>query len=162
MTKSAEHRLHDLLDGLDTAMLITHTSQGYLNARPMGVAELSDTGEIFFVSAGSSAKVKEIKADSDVTLVFQGKQKFISMNGSAVVLKDQALVDKLWSEAWRVWFPEGKTDPSLRILKVSPTDAEYWDNAGVKGISYVFEAAKAYISGKTPDVSEKQHGKIDI
>ncbi len=32
----------------------------------------------------------------------------------------------------------------------------------MQGISYVFEAAKAYLSGKTPDVSDKQQGKIAL
>ena len=72
------------------------------------------------------------------------------------------MIDRIWSEAWKVWFPKGKTDPSLRIIKVLAEEAEYWDSTGAQGISYAFEAAKAYIKGETPDVSEKQHGKISL
>lgn len=162
MGKSAERRLSELLDGFDTAMLITNGLDGALNARPMAVADVSKESELFFVSSASSTKVKEVENDSDVTLIFQNKSTFVSLHGKAIVVQDLALVAKLWSEAWRVWFPEGKADPSIRLLKVSPLDAEYWDSSGVQGISYAFEAAKAYIKGTTPATSEKQHGKIAL
>ena len=160
MTHSSEHRLHELLEGFDTAMLVTHGANGSINARPMGAAEMSKSGELYFVTSAPSAKVREIQNDSDVTLIFQSNKTFVSLNGTAVVVKDAALVERLWSEAWKLWFPEGKTDPSIRLLRISPVDAEYWDNSGMQGISYAFEAAKAYIKGMTPDVPDKQHGKI--
>lgn len=162
MAHSSKHQLHELLEGFDTAMLITHVANGSINARPMGVAEISKSGELYFVTSAPSAKVKKIQNDSDVTLIFQKSRTFVSLNGTAVIVKDPALVERLWSEAWKVWFPEGKTDRSIRSLKISPVNAEYWDNSGMQGISYVFEAAKAYLSGKTPDVSDKQHGKIAL
>jgi general stress protein 26 len=162
MNHSVEHRLHDLLEGFDTAMLVTHGANSSINARPMGVAELTEEGEIYFVTSAPSTKVKEIESDADVTLVFQNKNVFVSLNGNAMVVKDTALIDRLWSEAWRVWYPKGKTDPTLRVLKVSPVDAEYWDGSGVQGISYVFEAVRAYIKGATPAVSDKQHAKIAL
>ncbi len=162
MTQSSKSHVRELLEDFDTAMLITHAVKGSLNARPMGVAEISKSGELYFVTAAPSAKVKEIQKDAHVALIFQDKKTFVSLNGTAVVVKDQALVDRLWSEAWRVWFPDGKSDPAIRMLKISPIDAEYWDNSGTKGISYAFEAAKAYITGETPDVTEKQHGKVAL
>lgn len=162
MVHSSEHRLHDLLEGFDTAMLVTYVANGGINARPMGVAEVTEAGQIYFVTAAPSAKVKEIQNESSVSLIFQNKMTFVSLDGTAVVVKDQALTDRLWSEAWRVWFAEGKTDPTLRIIKVTPQQAEYWDSSGFQGISYAFEAAKAYVQGKTLDASEKQHGKISL
>jgi general stress protein 26 len=160
MDQSAERRLKDLLEGFDTAMLITHGMYGTLNGRPMRVAEISEAGELYFVTSASSSKVKEVENDSDVTLIFQNQKTFISLNGKASVVKDRARVEKLWLETWKLWFPKGKTDESIRLLKISPVDAEYWDNSGVQAISYAFEAAKAYIKGVTPASSAKQHGKI--
>ena len=162
MAHTPEHRLHDMLKDFDTAMLMTSTAGDKLRARPMGVAELTNDGEIYFVTAEESAKVDEIKSDSDVTLAFQNGKTFVSLNGTASIMKDQDLIDDLWSEAWRVWFPEGKKDPSLCIIKVTPASAEYWDSSGGKAISYAFQAAKAYIKGETPKVSREQHGKLNF
>ena len=56
MAHSAEHRLHDLLEGFDTAMVVTKIGKGSLHARPMGVAEITELGEIYFVTAAQSKK----------------------------------------------------------------------------------------------------------
>ncbi|MFN0194847.1 MAG: pyridoxamine 5'-phosphate oxidase family protein [Aestuariivirga sp.] len=160
MTQSSQRHLNDLLKGFDTAMLITRGPDGGIRSRPMGVAEINDAGDLYFASSAESAKVREIKKDAEVTLIFQGRLTFVSLRGTAQVVKDQVLIDKLWSEGWRVWFPKGKTDPSLRLLKVEPEAAEYWDSSGLEGISYAFEAAKAYIKGEKPVTTQEQHGKI--
>ena len=162
MENFAGHRLHDLLDGFDTAMLVTNTKNGALHSRPMRVAEIAEDGEIFFVTAAQSSKVDEIEKDASLTLILQGKLKFVALNGTGIVVQDQELINRLWSEAWKVWFPKGRADPSLRILKVLPQEAEYWDTIGMQGVSYAFEAAKAYVKGEQPEVSEKQHGTITL
>ena len=160
MTKSSERHLNDLLKGFDTAMLVTRGTGGSIHARPMGVADINDAGDLYFATSAGSPKVREIENDADVTLIFQGKLTFVSLRGTAVVVKDQALIGKLWSEAWRVWFPKGKTDPTLLLLKVEPVEAEYWDSSGLAGVTYAFEAAKAYIKGEKPVTTQEQHGRI--
>ncbi len=162
MTTSQQRQLKDLLKGFDTAMLVTRGANGRVHARPMGVAEINDAGDLYFVTAAGSAKVNEIEKDSDVTLIFQGRLTFVSLSGTAEVVTDQALIDKLWTEAWRVWFPKGKSDPALRLLQVVPDEAEYWDSSGLEGISYAFEAAKAYIKGERPVTTQEQHGKVAL
>jgi len=68
--------------------------------------------------------------------------------------------ERLWQESFKVWFPKGKTDPQIVLIAVSTVDAEYWDNSGVNGVSYLAKSAKAYLSGTTPDISEEQHGRV--
>ena len=82
--------------------------------------------------------------------------------GISRILSDRALVDRLWSATWKVWFPDGKADPELCLLEVSPTAAEYWDQKGGKGLAYLFEAAKAYVQGGTPETNDEQHAKVRI
>jgi general stress protein 26 len=162
MTQSEKHHLKDLLKEFDTAMMITRTGKGSLHARPMRVADINAQGDLYFATAAQSAKVAEIEEHADATLIFQGGKTFVSLRGKARVTKDRTLIDKLWSEAWRVWFPEGKDDPSLRLLKVDPRDAEYWGSSGLKGMSYVFDAAKACIKGEKPNIPAEQHGKLTV
>ncbi len=95
MTHSSKNQLHALLEGFDTAMLITYVANGSINARPMGVAEITKSGERYFVTTAPSAKVKEIQNDSDVILIFQNSKTFVSLNGTAVVVKEPALVERL-------------------------------------------------------------------
>jgi hypothetical protein len=59
-------------------------------------------------------------------------------------------------ESWKVWYPKGKDDPSLCLIRVDPTEAAYWDMSGSAGIRYLFGMAKAYVTGKRPPSDEDQ------
>jgi hypothetical protein len=42
-------------------------------------------------------------------------------------------------------------------------EAEYWDNRGINKLQYMFESARAYVKGETPDVTDiDQHGKTKL
>ena len=77
-------------------------------------------------------------------------------------MRDQALIDRLYKEDRKIWFPKGKTDPSISMLKFNAQDGEYWDNAGAQGLKFLFRAAKAYVQGEQPVEDQKQHAKVDL
>jgi general stress protein 26 len=154
--------LREVMASFDTAMLVTHTSDGHLRARPLALAEQQDDGLVYFATAVDSPKVHEIETDARVNVTMQDKRRFVSLSGIARVTRDRALVDRLWSEAWKVWFPKGKDDPSLCLLAVEPMHAEYWDNKGVQGLAYLFEAARATWKGERPRTDDARNAKVDI
>lgn len=160
-TERKEH-LYDMLEDFDTAMMVTRSDEGHMHARPMAVAELRADADAYFVTSIDSPKVAQIEADPAVTLTFQSSSQFASVCGHVRIVRDQALIDRLWKEAWKVWFPKGKTDPSIALLKFDADHGEYWDNAGAQGLKYAFEAAKAYVKGETPKADQKQHAKVEL
>lgn len=150
-------RLRDLMGDFKVAMLATHTAGGGMRARPLAIADnTSADGALYFATAVESPKVAEIDEDPHVNVTMQDGRRFVSVTGIARVVDDRALVDKLWSESWKVWFPKGKNDPSLRIVVVDPSEAAYWDAAGVKGLEYAFQMAKAYLTGTRPPSDEDE------
>lgn len=155
-----EH-LYDLLKDFDNAMLVTH-SEGRMHARPMAVADLRRDADAYFFTHRGSPKVGEIADDSNVTLTFQAGRQFASVYGRISAVSDRALVEKLWKEPFKIWFPGGKNDPDLVVLRFEAESGEYWDNAGMGGLKYAFEAAKAYVSGEKPAVDDKVHGKVSL
>jgi general stress protein 26 len=143
-------RLRMLLSQFDTAMLVTRTGGAGMRARPLTIAESDDDGAMVFSTAIDSPKVHELEADPHVDVVMQDGRRFVSLSGTARVVRDRALVERLWRPSWKVWFPGGKDDPSLCLLRVEPTEAAYWDLTGTTGIRYAFEMAKAYVKGERP------------
>lgn len=161
-TNTQEH-LYDLLKDFDAAMLVTRSADGHMHSRPMAIAELRADSDAYFVTSIDSPKVAEIKANPSVTLTFQSSNQYASLSGRATIVRDQALVDRLYKEDWKIWFPQGKTDPSISMLKFNAQHGEYWDNAGAQGLKFVFEAAKAYVKGERPkEDDQKQHAKVDL
>jgi general stress protein 26 len=157
----AHQQFHDVLTHFKTAMLVTRTPGGRLHARPLAIAQVQPDGDVLFATALESPKVAEIEADPEVLVTFQGGSRFAVVGGTAGVVRDRDLVDKLWSEAWRIWFPGGKDDPSLCLLRVKASDGEYWDNSGLKGLTYLYAGAKAYFTGTRVDTDDMHaHAKV--
>ncbi len=159
-TDKHEH-LYDLVKDIKTVMLITRAG-GALHARPMSVADLRPDADAYFATALDSPKVAEIEADPYAMITFQDGRQYAVITGNARVVRDRALIDKLWSEAWRAWFPGGKDDPSLCLIKLEAQQGEYWDNSGIRGLSYLFEGVKAVLRGTRPSTDETQHGKVAL
>jgi general stress protein 26 len=149
-------QLGKLMSEFKTAMLVTRTDDGHMRARPLSIAGSREDGALCFSTAVESPKVHELDADPRVNVVMQDGRHFVSLSGVASVVDDRALIDQLWSESWKVWFPKGKDDPSLRIVAVEPVEAAYWDMSGTAGIKYFFEMAKAYVTGTRPDSDDDQ------
>jgi general stress protein 26 len=161
-TNDGKKHLFDVLQDFDVAMLVTHTPNA-IHARPMVIARLDGSLGCYLVTDINSLKVDEISANTDATLTFQSDRKFASVRGELAVLHDRKLmIEKMWKEGWKVWFPKGKSDPNIALLKFSAREGEFWDNAGIHGLKYVYEAAKAYVTGETPIRDEAQHAKVRL
>lgn len=155
-------RLHDILEDFDSALLVTHGGESGFHARPMAVAELGDDDGLCFVTSLQSPKASEIASDPEICVTFQSAKRFAVVYGTARLDQDRATIDRLWSAAWKVWFPRGRDDPDLCLIRVDAHHAEYWDNAGAQGMKYAWEAAKGLAQGKRPETDDKQHARVKI
>jgi general stress protein 26 len=123
-------RLAELMEGIDIAMCTTLGPNGYPVSRPLSTQAAAFDGErVWFFVAADSPKVEEIRAHPKVNLgyVSHAKNTYVSLAGDARVYRDQALIDEMWSDALKAYFPRGRTDPNLALLEVMATSAEYWD-----------------------------------
>ncbi len=164
MTMTPNDKLRDLLQDFGVAMLVTRTAEGQLRSRPMALADVQPDGTLWLLTDRQSGKLEEIERDSHVNVTAQSSSKFLSFSGRASTVDDRQKVAELWLESWKVWFPGGKDDPSLVLIKIHGDFGEYWDNSGLSGIKYLIEAGKAYLSGTRPDVEADPtiHGRVDL
>jgi Pyridoxamine 5'-phosphate oxidase like len=66
---------------------------------------------------------------------------------------DRAKISELFSTpAKALW--DSAEDPNIRVLKITPEDAEFWDSPG-SVISYVQMAAAA-VTGRRPDLGDNR------
>ena len=149
-------RLRKLIGDFRTAMLVTRTGEGRLRSRPLAIAEVGEDGSLYFSTSFESHKISDLNADPQVNVSMQDKRRFVSISGIGHIEIDRELVQRLWQESWRTWFPKGKNDPSLCILVVDPKEATYWDMTGADGLRYLFESARAYVTGTPPPSDEDQ------
>ncbi len=161
MKQEKEH-LMAMIKKFDTAMLVTKNESGEPQGRPMGVARAEDDGVVFFSASLNSPKVNEIDNDPSVAIFFQQERAYVSLYGTAEIVTDRAPIDAMWKEEWRVWFPDGKDSADLCLIKVIPSEGEFWDVSGTNGVKFVFDAVKAYVTGSQPPRDESQNAKVAL
>ncbi len=144
-------KVAELIKDIQIAMLTTVGTDGPLHSRPMATQQTPFEGELFFLTGADTGKVNEIEDDRQVALTYvDPKHTFLTLSGRASISNDRALIEKLWSPTYKAWFPEGKEDPGIRVLRVVVEQAEYWEapaNAIVRNVKIL---ARAVTGGKTP------------
>ncbi len=161
MENKQEH-LVEMMKKFDAGMLVTKTQEDGMHGRPMEVAKVDGNGVLYCSTSLNSPKLYEIENDSSVSVFFQQSRSYVAVYGTAEIVKDQRLIDELWQESWRVWFPDGKESPDLCLLRITPHEGEYWDMTGQRGARFLFEAAKAYLTGTKPDRTEEGNAKVSL
>ncbi len=144
------------------AMLVTRSADGKLSARPMIIAQFEDDGDLWFATDVHSGKVDDLTADPQVAVTMSGGGSYVSISGQARVVSDRQKIDELWNESWKVWFPEGKSDPRLTLINVTASQGEYWSNSGIDRFQFLFNAAKAYATGQRPKLDDSHHAKVKL
>ncbi len=125
--------LAELLDAYDTAVLVTRGADGHLHARPMAVARASEAEELWFATDRDSPKCRDIEGEPQVVVSFHRgghDPTYVSVSGSAELVKDGAMIRELWSPSWQAWFPDGPEQESLVLIRVRPEHAEWVHPAG--------------------------------
>ena len=139
-------------------MLTTVDENGDLHSRPMSSnGDVDDDGDIWFFTNASSHKVTEIQKLPKVNVSFADPddQRYISVSGTAQVVRDRAKIDELWKPEFKIWFPEGKGDPEIALLRVNLEKAEYWDSPS-STIGYALSFVSSLVTGKQPEFGENK------
>ncbi|GGE96284.1 pyridoxamine 5'-phosphate oxidase family protein [Mycetocola zhadangensis] len=137
------------------ALLTTVTPSGQLHSRPLATQEIDFDGDLWFFTQDPSSKVDDIRSNDQVNAAFESGKGYLSISGSATLVHDRAKIDELWSPAVGAWFPDGKDDPTVALIKISAQSAEYW-TSDEPGVVSVFKIAKAALTGGQPDVGDNK------
>jgi general stress protein 26 len=151
-------KLGELIDNIEVAMMTTRAADGSLVSRPLQTLKLDDNGELIFFTAADSHKVDELTQESGVNLAYAdpGEQRYVSVRGRARMDRDEATIDELWSPAQKIFFPDGKGDPNLMVLRVRVQDASYWEAAG-NFIARALDFARGMLSDSPQDLGKQGH-----
>jgi general stress protein 26 len=145
-----------LMQEIKVPMVVTHDGDnGRMRASPMAAHLDPDANAIFFLTDAQAAKDKEIDLNDTVCLVFSDirKQHYVSLTGRAELSDDRAKIKQLWSALDSAFWSD-ENDPSIRVLKITPTIAEYWGRAGA--VASTVEMVKAALTGSQPELRSNE------
>lgn len=158
----AVKKIKELSEKAKFCMFCTELEKLPINTRPMSLQETDDEGNLWFISSDASNKNFQIKDDNRVQLIFMNNSdsEYLSVFGEANIYKDRATIEDKWSSMANAWF-DGKDDPNVSIIRVTPKDTYYWDTKAGKLVSLITFAAAA-ITGNKTDNSDGIEGRAEI
>jgi general stress protein 26 len=155
-TRADIDRVWTLIKDIPVAMVVTHDGQGqHMRARPMAMRPAREEGAIYFLTDAEAPKAHEIRQEETVCLALADNrsQIYVSITGHAEIIDDRDRVKKIWSIYDKAFWPD-KNDPRIRILRVTPESAEFWEEAGMVATAVKLVAAIA--TGERMNVGENE------
>jgi general stress protein 26 len=154
-------QLRRLLRDVPVGMLTTQTLTGETHCRPMLVHDIDDSGWLWFITDRNSRKACELSQNPNATIAFQSKKgdRYISVQGTAVVVRDDVKLKELWNPTMRAWFPNGRRDTEIALVAMRVSRAEYWLVPRTR-LSRVVRMVKALATGRRQEPGT--HGVLDL
>ena len=149
-------RFVELIKEVPIAMLTTVEPSGELRSRPMAVQKADFDGTLRFLTYADSGKTDEIAKDHEVNVAVACPEKgvFVSLTGKGKVERDQELINSLWEDEYKVWFPGGKDDPNVTVLTVTASEGEYWDTPQ--------DQPKKGYQAQKENQEKSEHGHVEL
>jgi general stress protein 26 len=121
-------KIGEIIGSIQIGMLTTIQANGELRSRPMLCANF-DFDSLWFLVKETKPLIADSIGNRAVNVSFANPEKktFASVTGSAQLVEDDKLVQKLWRPEMKDWFPAGLHEADLALLRIDIHHAEAWD-----------------------------------
>ena len=110
----------------DSPFVMVGPADGSTHSEPLTAQLDKDQVDTLFFFIGKDNRVAG-KDKLMLQFVSKGHDYFACLSGNGRIDNDPALIDKLWDKQVEAWFPGGKSDPNLALLRVDIDSAELWE-----------------------------------
>lgn len=126
--------------------------------RPMTAQFDDNRAPLWFFTSIESELVRALSGQMPAIATFAAKHHdlFATMHGSLALDNDRTTIDRLWNRFVAAWFPGGKDDPKLALLRFDAERAEIWldDSSLLASIKLLLGAdPKEEYKDKVADIS---------
>lgn len=147
----------DRMDGINAGMLGLTEDLGFV---PMSHYTDRKAGQLWFIGARGThlAEASQTPREALHIIACQHGKLFARISGVLEAVDDPAKLDELWNTVAEAWFEDGKRDDDVQLMRFTPARAEVWATEGRLG--FLYQIAKARISGEKPDMG--QHFEVSF
>ena len=123
-------RIWELAKKIDICMFTTWDGQQQ-RSRPLSARIARDEHAIYFLVDESGEKNPQLDQFPLVSCAWvdNSSYKYAVITGPAKLTNDRAKIKELWSDFDKAWW-ESETDPTIRLLTLTPENGELWDSPG--------------------------------
>lgn len=161
-TEKKLDQMYGLVEGIEIAMFTTRRPDGHLVSRPMATQAQAAGADLWFVTDGETHKMDELEHDPHVNVSYykDKTREWVSVSGTARVVRDRGKIHELYRPDWKAWFPDdgpgrdgGPDDPRLTLVAVDADTVVYMVSNTPRPV-VLFEVVKGIVTGTQPDVGE--------
>lgn len=146
---AVQTRLWDQVEKRRVGML------GLIGARqhfqPMTAFVERGDNQLWFFTYRDGDLAESIAGGGSAMFVFQGEDLYACVSGALSLEIDRERMDRYWNPVVAAWYPEGKDDPRLTLIRMDCDDAQVWVTKGGP-VRFGWEIAKANASHERPDL----------
>jgi len=110
----------------DSPFVMVGPADGSTHSEPLTAQLDKDQVDTLFFFVGRGNRLVE-KDKLMLQFVSKGHDFFACILGKGRIENDPAQIEKLWNKQVEAWFPAGKADPDLALLRVDIDSAELWE-----------------------------------
>lgn len=123
------------------------------HSQPMtGFAE-PETGTIWFFTRDDTDFARDVAAGGQAgMLAYQARDQKVHacIHGRLSIDQDRQRIDRFWNPVVAAWYPGGRDDPRLTLIRFDADDGRVWvSDKGVLGFGY--QVLKANLTKTLPD-----------
>lgn len=160
--QSMEKTLKQLAAQFEHAMLVSQVPQGgEMNARPMALVEVTESGKLLFVTHLGTNKVDEVLRHPEVCVTMQNGTRSVSIGGVARVRQDQEKLEQIWRPSFDSWL-DGPDKETSALIEVHPKVGEYWNLTPGSILRLIFDEAKSFFTNENVDWETRTHGRVNF
>jgi general stress protein 26 len=125
--------------------------------QPMSAFCEPDTNDIWFFTRTDTELAKHCNSGARAMFIVQSKDQAFHacVGGELQQQHDGARIQLYWNPIVAAWYPDGKDDPLLTMLKFRARDAQVWLSE-TNPVKFFWEIAKANITHHEPDVGSSR------
>ena len=158
--KDAEDRLFKAIKDTRVGMLGVAGGEPR-HMQPMTAYVEREANELWFFTYRDTDLVRDVNASGGHYAMFcvisKDREVYACLGGELEEHFDRERMERYWNPVVAAWYPEGKDDPRLTLLRMRLDDAQMWlSQAGP--VRFAFEIAKANMTRDQPDLG----GRADI
>lgn len=134
---------------------------GY-HSQPMTAFRDEETATIWFFTRDDTALARDAAAGPAAVFTYGSKDQKVwaCIHGSLTVHgRDTTIIDRHWNPILAAWYPEGKEDPHLTLLRFDGDDGRIWVSDGGL-VKFAYEIAKANLTKTLPDAGDVADVKL--
>jgi general stress protein 26 len=147
----AEEEFWDHLETSNTGML--GLDQPGYHSQPMTAFRDEGTNTIWFFTRDDTDLAKDASLPDQTAMFTYGskdQEVWACLHGTLSRVHDRSRIDRFWNPIVAAWYPHGKDDPQLTLLRFVPDDGRIW--VSKQGpVRFFYEIAKANLTKTLPD-----------